>query len=75
MNQIVRIVTGDADTLHDGGKELIDKLQAAGHADAVFTSIPGGGHVFDHGSKTEADWEKRNKVYGVLIDAIARGQA
>lgn len=64
------------DTLYNDGKELIDKLKAAGHPNAEFLSIPAEGHGFDKVAKNGTERrEKTLQAYNAAFDVVEKSWA
>ncbi|KZP25991.1 alpha/beta-hydrolase [Athelia psychrophila] len=69
----VYLACGDADTLYTPGKELVQRLKEAGHADATFEGIAREAHGFDKGAKEGTESAaKRDKMYAAAVDMINR---
>jgi len=67
----VYMVCGNADTLYDPARKLVERLKEAGHNDAEFVGLEYMGHVFDiHAKKDTEGEEKKVKVYTGAVDLI-----
>ena len=69
----VFISCATGDTLWNDGKELIDKLNSAGHPHAEFLSIPAEGHGFDKVAKEGSERRKKTtQAYNASFDALEK---
>jgi len=69
----VYLACGDADSLYTPGKQLVQKLKDAGHADATFEGIEREAHGFDKSAKEGTESAaKRDRMYAAAIGLINR---
>lgn len=70
----VFIACGDADTLYTPGATLITRLEAAGHPDASFLSVPRCAHAYDKVvGPHKKGWAQRVASYNAVNECIRRG--
>jgi len=69
----VFLACGTADSLHESGERLVQKLKGLGHADVEFLSVEREAHAFDKGVKVGSQTEtRRNVMYEKAVELVLR---
>ncbi|EXJ78016.1 hypothetical protein A1O3_09175 [Capronia epimyces CBS 606.96] len=69
----VFLACGTADSLHEAGRIMIDRLRESGHRDAEFLSVEREAHAFDKSAKEGSPTEKKTQeVYRKALAMIER---